>query len=85
MPLVLQVPGHLANPIERRVEELPVDQPHQAEVLIRLSNRLVVERRARDRQQAALRPDRQRRVVPFDHSTPYFPVHGLSFRDKKIL
>jgi len=49
MPLVLQVPGHLANPIERRVEELPVDQPHQAEVLIRLSSRLVVERRSRDR------------------------------------
>jgi len=32
MALVLQVPGHLADPIERSVQELPVDQQHEVEV-----------------------------------------------------
>jgi len=42
----------------------------------------VPETPGRDRQQAALRSDRQRRVVPLDHVPPHLPVRGLSFRDK---
>ena len=50
----------------------------------RLTQCLVVERRARDRQKAALHPDRQHQVVSLDHPTPHLPVHGLSFRDIEV-
>jgi hypothetical protein len=57
MALVLQVPGHLPDAIERGVQKLLVDQQHEVEVHRRLALRRVIERRSRDRQQAALRPD----------------------------
>ena len=85
VPLVLQMPSHLPDPVEGGVEELLVDKLHQAEVLLRLSDRFMIEGRARDRQQAALRTDRQRRMAPLNHPSPHLPVHGLSFRDKKSL
>ena len=85
MALVSQVPRHLPHAVERGLQKLLVDQQHQVEVHRRLALRRVIERRSRDRQQAALRPDRQLGVVPFDHATPHFPVQGLSFRDKKSL
>jgi len=44
MPFVLQVPGHLLNAVEGRVQELLVDQQHEGEVYLCLSLRLVVER-----------------------------------------
>ena len=83
--LVLQVPSHLPDTVKRGFQELPVDALHQGEVHLGLATRLVVERRPRDRQQAALRPDRQGRMVGFDHLPPHLPVQGLSFRDKKIV
>ena len=57
MAFVPQVPGHLPNTGERRVEELLVDFEHQAEVGIRFAHRAVIERRSGDRQQAALCAD----------------------------
>lgn len=56
MALVLQVPSHLPDTIERGFQELPIDQLHQRQVHLGLALRRVVERRLRDRQQAALRP-----------------------------
>jgi len=41
--LAPQVAGHLARPIPRRLQELPVDQPHQLQVQRGLSGWLVVE------------------------------------------
>lgn len=85
MALVLQVPLHLLHAAKRCLEELLVNHDHEVEVHHRLPHQLVVERRPRDGQQAALRPDRQARVVLLNHATPHLPVQGLSFRDKKSL
>ena len=54
---VLQMPCHLADAVERGFQKLLVDQQHEIEVRGRLTLRRVVERRPRDRQQAALRAD----------------------------
>ena len=63
MAVVPKMPGHLAHSEERRLHELPVDQRHQAQVLGALSGRAMVEGRTRDRQQPALRGDRQPRMA----------------------
>lgn len=55
MAFVLQVPRHLLHAVKRRLEELLVDYHHEVEVHGRLAHRFMVERRPRDRQQAALR------------------------------
>ena len=68
MALVLQVPGHLPDAVKRGVQKLFVDQQHQVEVHLGLARRFMVKRRPRDRQQAALRPDRQLGMGPFDHA-----------------
>jgi hypothetical protein len=57
MPIVPQVPCHLLAPIKRRLEELLVNLHHEVMVHGRLTHQFVVERRPRDRQQVALRPD----------------------------
>src|SRR5690606_25916551 len=85
MPLVLQMPCHLPDTVEGRVEEVLIKNPHQPKILRRFSDWFMMDRRARDRQQAALRADRQRWMAPINHPTPHLPVHGLSFRDKKSL
>lgn len=59
VPIIAQMPGHLPNTEERRLQKLLVDPPHQAEVLLGLALRGVVKGRARDRQQLALLPDGQ--------------------------
>lgn len=79
---VAQVPSHLAGTEERRLHELLVDPPHQAEVLFGLVLGRLVERRARDRQQLALLADRQVRVVRLDHAAFDFPPQRFSFRSK---
>lgn len=56
--LVLKVPGHLMDAVERIFQELLVDQWHQVRVHRHLTLQLVVERPARHRDRAALRPDR---------------------------
>jgi hypothetical protein len=85
MALVLQVPRHLLDAIERRFEEPLVNHPHQGEVYHHLAHQFVVKRRLRDRQQAALCPDRQARMALLDHPASHLPVQGLSFLDKKSL
>tara|TARA_R100000789_G_scaffold23725_1_gene26437 strand:- start:6952 stop:7233 length:282 start_codon:yes stop_codon:yes gene_type:complete len=57
--VIAQVPGHLPDTEEGRFQELLIDPPHHAEVLFGLALRLVIEGRARDRQQLALLPDGQ--------------------------
>ena len=37
MTVVAQVPGHLRDAEERRFQNLFINQPHQAEVLLRLA------------------------------------------------
>jgi hypothetical protein len=59
LPLVPQVPCHLLDPLKRRLKELIVDHHHEVEIHGSLAHRLVAERRSCNRQQAALRPDRQ--------------------------
>ncbi|SDG41249.1 hypothetical protein SAMN05660686_04327 [Thalassobaculum litoreum DSM 18839] len=80
-----QVPGHLLEAVERRLEELFVDPPHQRQVQRRLTARHAVEGRTRDRQQVALIGHAQLGMSSVNHPTPHFPVQGLSFRDKKSL
>jgi len=62
-----------------------VDLHHPVEVQRRYALRRVLKRRPRDRQQPALRPERQLGMGWFDHPPPHFPIQGLSFRDKKSL
>jgi len=57
MTLVLQVPCHLPDAVERGVQELLVDQQHQVEEHRGLALRRVMQRRPRDREKAAQRLD----------------------------
>ena len=82
--LVPQVPRHLLHTVERCLDKLLVDHDHEVKVHGRLTHQLVVERRPQDRQKAVLRPDRQARVVLFDHAAPHLPLQGLSYREKNI-
>src|SRR5947209_13182442 len=54
MAITTQVSGHLPRAIPGRLQELRIDQPHQRQVLRRLADRLVIERRPADRNQLAL-------------------------------
>jgi len=67
MAFVPQVPCHLPDTVNRDVRELLVDQQHEVKVQRRLALRRVAERRPRDRQQAALRPDREPGMASLDH------------------
>ena len=59
------------------------DPPHQRQGLRALPLRLVVERRASDRQQAALPAQAQRRVIADHHRAALRPAHRPDPRDKK--
>jgi len=72
MTVVPQMPGHLPDTVERRLQELFVDLAHQAEVQRRLALRRVVEGRPRDRQQLALPANGQARMTRLDHAPPHF-------------
>ena len=48
MAFVGKVPRHLANAEEQRLQKLHVYQPHEVEILLRLTLRHVIERRSRD-------------------------------------
>ena len=80
-----QVPRHLTDTIERRLQELLIDQTHQRQIERRFALGFVVERRARDRQQTALLGNRQAGMIHLNHGLPHLPVQGLSFRSKKSL
>src|SRR3546814_10687532 len=67
MPGGPQVPGHLPGTVERRLQELAVDQRHQGEVLGALAPSLMVIARSADRDEPALTGNRQAGVVGPDH------------------
>jgi hypothetical protein len=76
-----------ACPLPDKAFKMPekgaTDQPHQVEVHFGLAPRLIIERRPRNRQQAALRLDRQRLVGALNHPAPHLPVQSLSASSKK--
>ncbi len=81
--LAAQVKHHPAGAVKRVLQEQLVDPPHQRQRLDALPLRLVVERGARDRQQAALPAQAQRRVITHHHRAPLRPAHRPDPRDKK--
>ena len=82
-PLAAQMPNHLAGAVERILQEQLVDPTHQRQRLRALPLRLVVERRAPDRQQPALPAQAQRRMVAHHHRPTLGPAHRPDPRDKK--
>jgi hypothetical protein len=56
VPLPLHVPRHLAGPIPRGLQELLVDDLHEAKVFSAFTPGSVIQRRARQLQQCALPP-----------------------------
>ena len=65
--LAAQVKRHPTGAVKRILQEQLVDPPHQGQRLGALALRLVVERGAPERQQAALPAQAQRRVVAHNH------------------
>ena len=82
-PLAAQMPNHLTGAVERILQEQLVDAAHQRQRLLALALRLVVERGAPERQQAALSAQAQRRVVAHNHRAALRPAHRPGPRDKK--
>ena len=79
-PLPDQPRGQLPAAEERVGRVLPVDQPHQPQVLGRLTRRLVVQARPTKPQQLALPPDAQLGVADLDQGTqPFSRVRQLFF------
>ena len=74
---------HLPRAVERRLQKLLVDQPHQAQVQRALARARVVERRAGDRHQAALPCDADPWVVGIDHLDSPAAAHRPKAFDKK--
>jgi hypothetical protein len=83
MTLVLQGLCQLLDTAKRDVQKLLFDQAREFKVRRGLALRRIIQRRSRDRQQAAPRLDQQLWVLPFDHSTPHLPVQGLNCLTKK--
>ena len=81
--LAAQVKCHPTGAVKRVFQEQLVDPPHQHERLLALPLRLVVERGAPERQQAALPAQAQRRVIAHNHRPPLRPAHRPDPRDKK--
>ena len=81
--LSAQVTDHLAGAVKGILQEQLVDPPHQRQGLRALPLRLVVERRAPDRQQAALPAQAQRRVIARHQRAALRPAHRPDPRDKK--
>ena len=81
--LAAQVKRHPTGAVKRVLQEELVDAAHQRERLRALPLRLVVERGAPDRQQAALPAQAQRRVVAHNHRAALRAAHRPGPRDKK--
>src|SRR3954447_16375732 len=81
--LAPQMPGHLARAIPRRLQELPVDQPHQLQVQRGLTGWLIVEPGPADRDQLALPHDRQLGVVWGNPRPPPLDAHRPEALAKK--
>ena len=85
--LAAQVKCHPTGAVERILQEQLVDPPHRRERPRALPLRLVVERGAPERQQAALPAQAQRRVVAHHHRAALRPAHRPAHRpdprDKK--
>src|SRR3954454_6389014 len=77
------MPCHLARAIPRRLQELPVNQPHQFQVQRRLPSRLIVEPGPADRDQLALPHDRELGVVRVNHLPPPLDAHRPEALAKK--
>ena len=84
MAFIAQMPGHLADAKERCLKELLIDPTHQLQVQRGLAFERLVEQRPRDRQQLALLADGQGGIGWLDHFPPHFPIHDLSFLEKKL-
>ena len=81
-PLAAKMANHLAGAVERILHEQLVDPTHQRQRLRALALRLVVERRAPDRQQPALPVQAQRRMIALHHRPTLGPAHRPDPRDK---
>ena len=81
--LAAQVKRHPTGAVKRVLQEELVDAAHQRQRLRALPLRLVVERGAPERQQAALPAQAQRRVVAHNHRAALRPAHRPGPRDKK--
>ena len=66
-PFARQMAHHLAATVERIAQVQLVDTPHQRQGFCALADRLVVQRRAAQRQQPALTAHAQAPVIAFDH------------------
>src|SRR5271157_5035379 len=73
--------GHRHPPaaVERGVEELPVDRPHQPQILLRLGSRREVVGRAVEVQEVALSTHAQMRMVRFDECPLLVNRSGQAF------
>jgi len=80
MPGGPQVPSHLPGTVERRLQELAVDQRHQGEVLGALAPSLMVIARSADRDEPALTGKRQLGVVGPDLLHQVRPTGPLRVR-----
>ena len=74
---------HPTGAVKQVLQEQHVDPPHQHERPRALPLRLVIERGAPERQQAALPAEAQRRVVAHNHRAALRPAHRPDPRDKK--
>jgi len=81
--LARQMADHLPVAIPRHIEERRVDHPHQRQRFFGLGLWRIIERRSADRQQTALRRDRQIGVHLFDHPVPSIHAHRRHALAKK--
>lgn len=89
------MPGHLPDAVEGRIQEPPVDQLHQSQVHLRLTQWPNDEREIDRRRHCAPIDSTgwSRSIIPFSIVSRtngvlmphHLPVHGLSFREKKSL
>jgi hypothetical protein len=84
MALGRQPRRHAARAIIGPSQIMPVDQPHDREILGADLGRLPVDRTARHCQQPTLLRYRQRRVLALDQRAPFRSAHLPSFRAKKL-
>ncbi len=74
---------HATRPVKRRRQILLVQPPHQSQIIGTHRRSSVIQRRARNLQQPALRHDRQISVGPVDQRQPHYLVHGPDLLRKK--
>lgn len=83
MALVAQMPGYLANALERCFKKFFINHAHRVRFEGCLPFWFKVKRRRRDRRQGALLADRKGPMVRVNHPEPRIAPQGLSSRDKR--